>query len=146
MDKKPFLLFPLLRDDGARDLDARTLNYKNTFMEQINRIEIRGYVGSVSYYNNTDRPMARMTVATSYAYKDREGGAVIETTWFSVIAWEGKGIAPLSKIAKGSKVQVTGRIRNQKFTGSDGQERTSSEVYANKLSIIEGDEPFQYEV
>lgn len=114
-------------------------------MEQLNRIEIRGYVGSVSFFNGGDRRMARFSVATSYAYKDRDGSAVIDTTWHSVVAWEGKGIQDLDKVVKGSKVYVMGRLRAQKYCGADGVERTSYEITASKVSLIGDDEPFACE-
>ena len=67
-------------------------------MEQLNRIELRGVVGSIRTQTFSDNVMARMTVATNYAYKDREGAAVIDTSWHSVVAWEGKNVQGLSKI------------------------------------------------
>ena len=44
-------------------------------MEQLNKIEIRGYVGSITVHHMGERDMARFTVATSTAYKDKDGGA-----------------------------------------------------------------------
>ena len=49
-------------------------------MEQLNRIELRGTVGSVRLQTFSENVMARITVATNYAYKDREGAAVIDTS------------------------------------------------------------------
>lgn len=122
------------------------MTFKLELMEQLNKIEIRGYVGSVTLHHGSEREMARFTVATSTAYRDREGGAVIDTTWHNVIAWEGKGMPDLDKIQKGGKIQVVGRIRNQKYVGVDGIERTSYDILASKVNIIESDEPFQYEM
>jgi len=114
-------------------------------MEQLNKVEIRGYVGNVTRYEG-DKPMYRITVATSHAFKDRNGAAVIETTWHNVVAWEGRACSNLSKIDKGSKIQVSGRLRNQKYTGSDGIDRYSSDIYASRINLIEGVETFSYEI
>lgn len=115
-------------------------------MEQLNRIELRGVVGSIRMQTFSENVMARMTVATNYAYKDKEGAAVIDTSWHNVVAWEGKNIQGLDKITRGSKVHVIGRLRYQKYTGSDGIERVSSDIVANKISIIDDPEPLQYEI
>lgn len=116
-------------------------------MEQLNRIEIRGNVGSVHLQAIDDRrKMARITVATNFAYKDRDGNAVIETSWHSVFAREGKNILGLDKIARGDKVYVLGRIRYQKYTGLDGVERMSAEIVAARLSVITEDGPMSYEM
>lgn len=47
--------------------------------------------------------MARITVATNYAYKDKTGKAVIETNWHSIVAREGKYVKDLEKLKKGIK-------------------------------------------
>ena len=115
-------------------------------MEQINRIELRGLVGSVNTQIYPQGKVSHFTVATNYAYKDRNGSPVIETTWHNVTAWETKGITDLDEIEKGSKVYVTGRLKYQKFTGSDGIERSSTEIVASRVVVISGEEPLNYEL
>ena len=51
----------------------------------------------------------------------------------------------LTTIHKGDKVSVTGRLRSQRYTASDGTERTAYDVLAYKLSSIETDDFLQYE-
>ena len=109
-------------------------------MEQLNRIELRGNVGSIKVQVYNGRKVAKLTVATNYAYRGAEGEPVIETTWHNVTAWENKGIVDLDRIEKGSKVYVNGRLRAQKFTGSDGIERTNYEVQAARVVLIDDTE------
>ena len=113
-------------------------------MEQMNRIELRGIVGSVKTQIISGNKMSRFSVATSRAYKDKEGNAVIETTWHNVVAWESDRIKDLDLLRAGSKVYVAGRLRSHQFTGSDGVERTSFEVSASKVNILDTEE-LQYE-
>lgn len=115
-------------------------------MEQLNRIELRGVVGTAKTQVLSGNKMCRFSVATSRAYKDKDGIAVIDTTWHNVIAWDSERTKELSVIKAGSKIYVCGRLHTQKYTGQDGVERTSFEVVANKLNIIESDEPLQYEM
>lgn len=115
-------------------------------MEQLNRIELRGNVGSVRLQTYEGNQMAHLTLATNVAYKDRDGAAIIETTWHNISAWEGRNIQNLDCISKGSKLYVQGRLRTQKYIGADGVERTSTDVLANRLVLIDGDEPLQYEM
>jgi len=120
--------------------------FKNkTIMEQLNRIEIRGIVGNVRLQNANRRNVAHISVATSRAYKNMAGEPVIDTTWHSVNAWEGKNITELAKIEKGSKVHVLGRMSASKFSGTDGAEKTSYEIQANLLEIIDDPSPLAYE-
>lgn len=114
-------------------------------MEQLNRIEIRGNVGNVNILTVGDARVAHFSVATNFAYKGRNGEPNIETTWHNVTAWEGnKGIVPLDSIQKGFPVYVIGRLRSQKYTSSDGVERTSMEVIANTVELVDDNISAQY--
>ena len=113
---------------------------KPKIMEQINRIELRGFVGNVTLQEVGGKKVARFTVATSLAFNDRNGAAVIETQWHNVNAWEGKYITCLGRLSKGDKVGVVGRLRYTKFTGADGLEHNSTEIAAQKVAIIEDED------
>lgn len=106
-------------------------------MEQLNRIEIRGIVGSVRVQNVGNTKVANLSVATEYAFTTKDGGAVIETTWHYVTALEGKDIQNLEQLQKGSFVHVIGRLRNRKYTTPDGMERIVYDIVANKVEMIE---------
>ena len=122
------------------------LSFKKNFMEQINRIELRGMVGNVKIQNYTDAVVARLTVATNYAYKDKTGNAVIETAWHNIIAREGRNIQGLEELKRGDKVYLTGRLRYSKYTGSDGVERVACDVVANRLVVLDEVESLQNEM
>ena len=122
------------------------LSFKKNFMEQINRIELRGMVGNVKIQSYTDAVVARLTVATNYAYKDKTGNAVIETAWHNVIAREGRNIQGLEELKRGDKVYLTGRLRYSKYTGSDGVERVACDVVANRLVVLDEVESLQNEM
>lgn len=110
-------------------------------MEHLNKIELRGNVGNIKVYETENGQFARFSLATNYSFKGRDGNAVIETTWHNILAWNGKG-APedLNIIKKGSPVYVSGRIRQQKYKGADGVERTSSEVVARNVEVLDENE------
>ena len=109
-------------------------------MEQLNKIELRGNVGNIRIQAVGDNEVAHFSLATNYAYKGKDGIPVIETTWHNIVAWNGKGMPDFKKILKGSSVYVTGRIRFQKFNGSDGTEKQIYEVLANRVVIVESDD------
>lgn len=115
-------------------------------MEQLNRVELRGVVGSVRLQQIGNTKVANVTVATSLAYKDKSGCPIIETCWHNVTAWEGREVQGLELLERGSKVQIIGRIRNQRYTGADGIDRSTVDVLANKLVLIQEDEPLLCQV
>lgn len=108
-----------------------------TLMEQLNRIEIRGHVGSVNIAKVGEGKVAHFSVVTNYVYKGRNGEPVIETTWHSVTAWEGRKIPNLDIVKKGAPMYVRGRMRQDKFTGSDGTEKTKTEIFADVVETVE---------
>ena len=106
-------------------------------MEQLNRIEIRGIIGSVRVQNVGNTKVASFSVATNHGYTARDGAMCIETTFHRVTAWQGKDIQNLNQIRKGSGVHVIGRLRNQKYIDPDGTERIVFDVIASKLEVVE---------
>ncbi|MCQ2130247.1 MAG: single-stranded DNA-binding protein [Bacteroidales bacterium] len=110
-------------------------------MEQLNRIELKGVVGTIRIQTVSDRKVARIWMVTNRAYKNREGEPVIEETWHNVSAWEGRDIQNLEQIKKGAPLHVIGRMRSQQYTAADGSERYSYDVAALRVELINpGDE------
>jgi single-strand DNA-binding protein len=105
-------------------------------MEMLNRIQLRGFVGSCKVTRVADTRVARVSVATDHCFKDRSGTPVIETTWHNVTAWEKEGI-DLDNIGRGDMVEVTGRIRMNRYTNSDGVTCQTAEVLANELKVLD---------
>ena len=105
-------------------------------MEHLNRIELRGIIGSVYVKEFGNAKSANFSVATEYCFTSQDGCAVIETTWHRVIAWEGERIRDLDKLKKGERVHVIGRIRTQKYIAADGTERTVFEIIASKVETM----------
>ncbi|MDY6278330.1 MAG: single-stranded DNA-binding protein [Bacteroidales bacterium] len=106
-------------------------------MEQYNRVEIQGLVGSVRVTTFPDSTLANISVATNYFYNMKESQASVETTWFTVLARVGKAIDNPEAISKGNGVKVFGRMRTRTYTDSEGIERLSYDVIANKVEKIE---------
>ena len=105
-------------------------------MEQLNKVELIGTVGSVYVKDFGNTRCANFSVATNHCFKDREGYPVIETTWHRVIAWDNPDTADAFKLEKGSPVHVIGRLRIQKYTGADGVERQAVEILASKVEEL----------
>lgn len=107
-------------------------------IEQLNRIELVGVVGRNAKITNVgDSAVANFSMATNYAYKDKDGNAIIETTWHNVRAWKGRKMPALEHIKKGTWLHVTGRMRNIRYTAADGSQHTSFEVLAGEITIVD---------
>lgn len=109
---------------------------------QLNRVELIGTVGSCRIQEAMETRIARFTVATNYAYKSKDGCPVIETTWSTAVFLDKAGGSNcLDQLAKGTKVHLIGRLRNQRITGEDGTQRTLTEIAVSNLEVMNQDEP-----
>jgi single-stranded DNA-binding protein len=110
-------------------------------MEYINTIEIQGRVGIVRTNIVNDTMVANFSVATDFLYKGRDGAGVNETTWHNVVAWASREMPDLRRITKGTPVHVVGRMRSQKSISTDGTEKYFYEIMAQKVQILEFEQP-----
>lgn len=106
-------------------------------MEYINRIEIRGKVGKVGITTVGSYRCSRMSVMTNYFFSDLAGNNLIDTTWFTVSAWDDN---PQAKDAfeagEGDAIHIIGRIRINKYKAPNDSERTAVEVIAQSVKIV----------
>ena len=105
-------------------------------IEHINRIELQGHIGTVRINEHNGSKVTNFTLATEIMYKSRDGVAISETTWHNIVAWDSTQMPDLDKIAKGVPVNVTGRLRTNRYTSADGTEKVYYEVLANKIRFL----------
>lgn len=106
-------------------------------MEFLNRITLRGVVGRAEVNAFNGSRVCNFSVVTEYSSKDREGNPLLDYTWFNVTAWEGRDIQidPF-QIQKGVWVEVTGRLRERRYTTQDNEERKSWDLLARSVKVI----------
>lgn len=98
-------------------------------MEQINRIEILGTVGNCRITEVGAIRIARVSVVTEYAYKNKDGNLIIETTWHNCIL-QGTADGPdcFDDIRRGTRIHVKGRLRCQTYTDITGRQTEHYEI------------------
>jgi len=113
-----------------------------------NRITIVGYLGrdpEMRYLPSGD-PVTSFTVATTEPGRTQDGQQQPDrTTWFRVSAFGKLAETCNQFLHKGSYVYVEGPLSQQEFTGRDGTQRTSLEIRAREMRMLdrrgEGGEP-----
>lgn len=104
--------------------------------QNINRVELQGVVGTTRLNETGSGQIVRFSLATNYIYKSSDGSPVIETTWHNCLAFEGKHVSCLDRIAKGTAVHLTGRIRCRRFVDINNAERNETEIVADSLEVL----------
>lgn len=106
-------------------------------MEFKNYIEIIGIVGRSDRMTFGDTETINLSVVTEYAYRDKEGGSIVDFTWFNVTANAKKipSILPDTP-SRGDWVKVTGRLRTIRYTKEDGENGLAVQVVASSIEIL----------
>lgn len=107
-------------------------------MEFLNRIEVKGVVGSSRTTTLDNIQTVNFSIATEYCYTDKTGMGVVETTWFTVRGFKGEGISQetIDNLNRGRNVLVIGRIRQHRYVDGNGSEQIIDEIIAQEVTII----------
>ena len=111
-------------------------------MEHLNRVELLGIIGNIHIYNQKETaPFARLSLVTKkVVFQASTNEDAVESTWHNVVLNQCKSLPDLNVLQKGQLLRVTGRIRNGKYTGQDGQERYTSDIISSAAEIVEDTE------
>jgi single-strand DNA-binding protein len=106
----------------------------------LNKVLLIGNVGRDPEirYTPTGVPVAQFSLATTEYSRNNEGQIQESTEWHTIVAW--RNLAQLSEqqIQRGSRLFVEGRIRSRSYEDSSGAKRTSYEIIADTIIILDG--------
>src|SRR5205807_6365586 len=88
-------------------------------------------------YTSSGQAVANFSLATSRRHQQPTGEWTDETEWHRIVAWERLAELASQYLHKGSKVYVEGRIASRKYTDNQGVERTSYDIVANDLTLLD---------
>ena len=103
-----------------------------------NKVQLIGNLGSdpevKSLGNN--KMLARMSIATSYVYKDTNGKKVTNTQWHNVIAWDHNARIIEQFVKKGNEIALEGKLTHRSFEDKEGITRYITEVVVNEILML----------
>ena len=105
----------------------------------LNKVQIIGRLGRDVELRQTPsgQSVASFTVATDESYTSRDGQKVEQTEWHRINIF-GKQAELCGKfIGKGSLVYLEGKLRTRKWTDQGGQERSSTEINADRVQFLD---------
>jgi single-strand DNA-binding protein len=110
-------------------------------MASVNRVILIGNVGAdpETRYSQSGDAITNLRLATSDKYKDKSTGNMVENTeWHRVAFFSKLAEIVAEHVKKGSSLYIEGRIRTRKWQGSDGQDKYSTEVIADVMQVLGG--------
>lgn len=108
-------------------------------MAGVNKVILLGYVGADPEVRHLEggTAMAKFRIATSEAYKDKNGQRVEHTEWHSIVAWRGLVEIVEKMIRKGTQVYIEGKLRNRQWEDKTGNKHHVTEIFAESINIIQ---------
>ena len=117
-------------------------------MASLNKVILIGRLGrdpEVTNFENGNKKITA-TLATSERYRDRDQNWVEQTDWHNIVVWgnlandiaEGR-----RNYSKGDLMYVEGKIRTRQYTDQQGNQRSITEVIADKMMQMAPARPTQ---
>ncbi|MES2766734.1 MAG: single-stranded DNA-binding protein [Bacteroidota bacterium] len=109
----------------------------------LNRVTLIGNVGKDPDVNFTQSgiPVARLSLATSESWKDREGHVQEHTDWHFVVLWRGLAEITQKYVKKGSKIYVEGKLKTRSYDEKDGTRKYVTEIVAENVLLLDRQHP-----
>ncbi len=108
-------------------------------MASVNKVILIGHLGRdpETRYMPDGNAITNVSIATSFAWTDKQSGEKKEETEWHRVVFRGK----LAEVAgeylkKGSQVYVEGRIKTRKWQDKEGQDRYSTEIVAFEMRML----------
>jgi single-strand DNA-binding protein len=108
-------------------------------MASVNKVIIVGNLGRdpETRYNPEGGAITNISVATTDTWKDKASGEKQERTeWHRVVFFNRLAEIAGEYLKKGSQVYVEGSLRTRKWKDKEGQERTTTEIVADRMQML----------
>ncbi len=84
--------------------------------------------------------VAKVSVATSESYRDREGNWREEVEWHDIVMWGKMAERAETQLRKGMMVYVEGKLTHKTWQDKENNTRKTTEVVVSFLRILKGRE------
>jgi single-strand DNA-binding protein len=108
-------------------------------MKGVNKVILIGHLGKDPEVRRLESGamVANFTLATTEAYKDKNGNRVEQTEWHNIVCWRKLGEIAEKYLKKGSLIFVEGKIRTRNYTDKDNQKKYFTEIIADNFTMLD---------
>jgi single-strand DNA-binding protein len=106
----------------------------------VNKVILIGNLGRDPEVQNFENGVkkAAFTLATTEAYKGKDGEKTTHTEWHNIVMWRGLADVAERFLKKGSTIYVEGRIRKREYEDKEGQKRSIYEILGDSMQMLGG--------
>ena len=106
----------------------------------VNKVILVGNLGEkpeMRYIETTQTAVANLSIATTEEWKDKSTGEKRDKTeWHRVVFFGNLAEIAEKYLDKGSSIYVEGKIQTRKWKDKDGNDRYTTEVLGNQLTML----------
>lgn len=108
-------------------------------MPSKNAVSLIGYLGKdPEFSDNNSVQSARLTLATSEKWKDKNSGEWKEKTeWHNISIFGNQAVYASKYLSKGSLVAIEGSLKTDKYTDKNGIERYATKILAREIQGLD---------
>jgi single-strand DNA-binding protein len=105
----------------------------------VNKVILVGNVGKDPEIRHMENggPMAKLSLATSESYKNKNGEKVTLTEWHNIVIWRGLAEVVEKYVRKGNQLYIEGRIRTRSYDDKDKNKRYITEIVCDVLQMLD---------
>lgn len=107
-------------------------------MAGVNKIILLGNVGLDPEVKHLESGsvVAKVRLATTESYKNREGQRVDNTEWHDLEFWDGLAKVVESYVKKGSQIYVEGKIKSDHWEDDNGNKRKNIKIRVQNMTLL----------
>lgn len=105
----------------------------------VNKVILIGNLGTDPEVRRLESgtPLARLAIATSETYTDRNTGEKVENTeWHNVTVWRGLAEVAEKYLHKGDQVYIEGKLKTRSWEDENGQKKYATDIIADNMTML----------
>ena len=105
----------------------------------LNKVQLIGRLGADPEvkYTPSGAAVCTLSLATTTAYKEKDGKAHETTEWHRVVLWRQQAEAVGKYCHKGSRLYVEGKLATRSWDDKDGVKHYTTEVAADQVQFLD---------
>ena len=107
--------------------------------QSVNKVILIGFLGDApeTRFTQQGKPVTKFSVAVNENWKDAQGTKQERVEWFRIVCFGRLAEVSGEYLQRGRHVYLEGRLQSRKWEDRQGEKRTTVEVVASQMRILD---------
>lgn len=107
--------------------------------QSVNKVILIGFLGDApeTRFTQQGKPVTKFSVAVNENWKDAQGAKQERVEWFRIVCFGRLAEVSGEYLQRGRHVYLEGRLQTRKWEDRQGEKRTTVEVVASQMRILD---------